>query len=734
MADRKMKGLSKDKINDILFESSDEDIDNIECDELYDSDIDKDYVMEPDETSSEDSEESDDEKVVRRRRKRTKSARGRAGKARRPPPSRSPASHAATHAATHATHATSPAADPASPAAVAGPSSAPDYPAAVAGPSAYPASPTAGPSASYPASFPASPTADPDDPAADSADPDDPPAGPDDPATPAAAPSATPAAAPVARRGRRRARGEDDEDLLVNFTTDTVTSKSGYVWHTRPQVSSRTRTPARNIIAPFTPGPTHEAAQATTPSQCFGLFVSDEVIGEIVTWTNAKIDRMAGQFARQNPTVRNTSPPEMRALLGVLIFSGYRRDNHLSTKEVWSPTTGAAFYRAAMSEARFAFLLSCLRFDNEATREARRQHDKFAPIRSVWDRFISDCKKHYVPHETLTVDEQLLAFRGRCPFRMYIPNKPAKYGIKLVLANDVRSKYLVGGIPYLGKETRPGHGQNLGHILTKDLTLPYHHSNRNVTTDNWFTSVPLMQDLLHNCGMTLVGTVKGNKKEIPAVMKEKDTRTPGSTAFLFTKDMTFVSYVPNTAKAKKTVLLMSTMHTQQTLCQSGKPEIIEFYNKTKGGVDTFDQMCAQYTCSRKTKRWPLCVFYGILNSAVINSWIIHSENSEMSGGPKVKRKHYMEELAMQLVKPWALSRLNATTLPRQVRVVINTVCSQNPDVTPGVAGLPAADMREPMVRCQLCQSKKDKKTRFRCHTCSRPVCPSHYYPFCKDCL
>lgn len=55
MADRKMKGLSKDEINDILFESSDEDIDNIECDELYDSDIDKDYVMEPDETSSEDS-------------------------------------------------------------------------------------------------------------------------------------------------------------------------------------------------------------------------------------------------------------------------------------------------------------------------------------------------------------------------------------------------------------------------------------------------------------------------------------------------------------------------------------------------------------------------------------------------------------------------------------------------------------------------------------------------------
>ncbi|GBP30200.1 hypothetical protein EVAR_94508_1 [Eumeta japonica] len=31
----------------------------------------------------------------------------------------------------------------------------------------------------------------------------------------------------------------------------------------------------------------------------------------------------------------------------------------------------------------------------------------------------------------ITLDEQLLAFRGRCAFRQYIPNKPAKYGIKV---------------------------------------------------------------------------------------------------------------------------------------------------------------------------------------------------------------------------------------------------------------------------------------------------------------
>lgn len=148
----------------------------------------------------------------------------------------------------------------------------------------------------------------------------------------------------------------------------------------------------------------------------------------------------------------------------------------------------------------------------------------------------------YTPSENITVDEQLLAFRGRCLFRMCIPSKPAKYGIKLILANDNKSKYLLGAIPYLGKNvTRCQENISLGHFFTKELTKPYHRSKRNVTTDNWFTSVPLMTDLFWNCSMSLVRTVKGNKKEIPKKMKEKDGRVLGSSAFLFTKDMTLVN-------------------------------------------------------------------------------------------------------------------------------------------------------------------------------------------------
>lgn len=256
---------------------------------------------------------------------------------------------------------------------------------------------------------------------------------------------------------------------------------------------------SRNIIPKFTPGPTQEARDIIAPEETIKLFITDSIVQEIVTWTNKRIELVAPRIASQSATFSATSPVEILALLGVLIVAGQQRDNHLSLKEMWSVVSGCLLYCAAMSKDRFEFLISCLRFDNPETRVERQNQDKFAPVRKVWDEFIENCGRLYIPRDNLTVDEQLLGFRGNCPFRMYIPNKPAKYGIKLVLICDSTTKYMLGAIPYLGKEgTRPKDGVNLGHYYTKELTRPYHGSNRNVTTDNWFTSVPLISDLLNN--------------------------------------------------------------------------------------------------------------------------------------------------------------------------------------------------------------------------------------------
>jgi hypothetical protein len=91
-----------------------------------------------------------------------------------------------------------------------------------------------------------------------------------------------------------------------------------------------------------------------------------------------------------------------------------------------------------------------------------------------------------------------------------------------------------------------------------------------------------------------------NKREIPQEFKPARQHDENSSIFGFTKDLTLVSYVP---KKNKSVVLLSSLHHDSAICSdSGKPEIIAFYNKTKGAVDMLDKMYARYTVQRATHR------------------------------------------------------------------------------------------------------------------------------------
>lgn len=289
-----MKYLYQKEIEKLLFrESSDEDVDDVEAEMMYESDSDKDYRPEP----SDDDDEEDDSDGIEpstSSHQRKKIQRHDSGR----PTTRQMA--------------------------------------------------TPGPVASTSTAHPISPAT--------------------RPAVPATPPAVT-ATPPAGRRGKRRRHEDEDDGVspIVTFQNSSYRSTSGFQWSCQPQTSATTRTAARNIMPAFTPGPTPEASNADTPEKCFTLFFEDQIIDEIVTWTNIRIDAEAAKYQRRTATVQRTTAAEVRAMLGIFIFSGCQMDNHLSTKEMWNPGTGAPVYRAAMSEGRFSFLLACLRFDDPDT-------------------------------------------------------------------------------------------------------------------------------------------------------------------------------------------------------------------------------------------------------------------------------------------------------------------------------------------------------------------------------
>ncbi|KAJ8952463.1 hypothetical protein NQ314_007539 [Rhamnusium bicolor] len=55
---------------------------------------------------------------------------------------------------------------------------------------------------------------------------------------------------------------------------------------------------------------------------------------------------------------------------------------------------------------------------------------------------------------------------------------------------------------------------------------------RNITIDNWFTSIPLVETLAKDYKLTVIGTIRKNKKKLPLEFT-KPRHPPGSSMFAF---------------------------------------------------------------------------------------------------------------------------------------------------------------------------------------------------------
>ncbi|XP_047141337.1 piggyBac transposable element-derived protein 4-like [Hydra vulgaris] len=122
------------------------------------------------------------------------------------------------------------------------------------------------------------------------------------------------------------------------------------------------------------------------------------------------------------------------------------------------------------------------------------------------EMFTTKCKSNYNPSAYLTVNEQLVTFRGRCPFKMFIPTKPGKYGMKIWILCDAETSYCINLQPYIGRVNGVRDvGQGTRVVL--ELTDHLNGSGRHITADNFFTNIHLPRALLGR-KMTYTGTIK----------------------------------------------------------------------------------------------------------------------------------------------------------------------------------------------------------------------------------
>ena len=108
-------------------------------------------------------------------------------------------------------------------------------------------------------------------------------------------------------------------------------------------------------------------------------------------------------------------------------------------------------------------------------------------------------------------DEQLVTFRGRCPFHQYMPSKPGKYGIKIWAVCDSTLHYVLKMDVYKRREIGEPRETNLGSKLELKISEPFKKSGRNITCNNFFTNLKLGRKLLMQ-NLTIVGTIRKNRQ------------------------------------------------------------------------------------------------------------------------------------------------------------------------------------------------------------------------------
>jgi hypothetical protein len=126
--------------------------------------------------------------------------------------------------------------------------------------------------------------------------------------------------------------------------------------------------------------------------------------------------------------------------------------------------------------------------------------------------------------------------------------------------------------------------------------------------DTFFTSVPLAEYLLDN-NLTIVGTLRQNRLDMPPIMKPSKFRKVHSSEFGFNGTLSTLQddKAVDEASAKK------------------KPEMIQYYNCTKGGVDIMDQMAPNYTSNARqgSGQWCSGTTYWMLPPSMLRTYLWH---------------------------------------------------------------------------------------------------------------
>ena len=335
-----------------------------------------------------------------------------------------------------------------------------------------------------------------------------------------------------------------------------------------------------------------------------------------------------------------TTKKEIEIFIGLYLRMGLMKGH--CVRAYWAAETRYPQVADEMSRNRFELLARHIHFcDNTAVSDEGKQSDKIWKIRSWVDGFRENLNK-IPPQQKQSVDEVMVAFKGRSGLKQYLRNKPRKWGFKL-WARAGCDGILHDFDVYQGKTDKAGEKSGLGmtgNVVMNMVRNLQEDQNFIIFADNLFSSLKLVEELKSK-GFWFVGTVRENRlkgcdlKGEKALKKEK--RGAMDSKVELNSNVVVVRWFDN----RKVDLISSCIGVeplkkatrydkkQRETVEIDCPAIVQEYNANMGGVDLLDSLTSLYKYSIKSRRWYLYIFFHTINMAVVNAWLWYRRHFDL---------------------------------------------------------------------------------------------------------
>lgn len=407
-----------------------------------------------------------------------------------------------------------------------------------------------------------------------------------------------------------------------------------------------------------------------SPLDVFYKFFDDEILSQIVQFSiKYAYDNNRHEF--------RVTVDQLKRFIGILIFSGYHTLPQQSM--YWSKDIdkGIDLVRSTMSRNEFRSIKQNIHLSDNKNSD---KSDKFAKLRPLIDALNEKFMQFGIFSRHLSIDEEMVPYFGRHSAKMFIKNKPVRFGFKLWCL-CTSTGYLYQFIPYGGANKNAvneelGLGANVVLNLLSHVDNPSQHE---VYFDNFFSSYALLA-LLRDKGYFAMGTVRNNRiakcpvESLKAMKKLKrgahdnmfDTKSEINV--IRWNDNAVVTIITNFGTTDPLTNTKRYSRAEKKEIIISQPNAIAKYNTHMGGVDLHDNGIANYRIRIRGKKWWWPLFINMIDSAMVNSWKIYNIVNEN----QLSQLDFRSYVVLSLLKPNGqrninLGRSSNASLPNDVQ-------------------------------------------------------------------